>query len=247
MGTLARLLREILEHKNYTARTIQPIGKRLAKLFFENELHAKAAGEKDKTIYHAEQGVYYVLKRYSNRLRTELEGFEYANADIKKSTLDTLQKLERELQVGFLSRRSPELNRVMRVFTSVLTRFFQDHLPPRLEQMTRVTVRNAKTAVQDYSVPYKIHPERFNDFRGAWERVFMGQMINYCGDEFLAQLDETGDDVREETIEFFTDPHVFSAICDVINHDLYDRLCMEGFLDLPMDWRAQLGSGAKAH
>jgi hypothetical protein len=241
-GTLTQLLTVIFGDKNYTTRVIQPVGKRLAKLFFENELNVKAAGEKDKVISVAEQGVYYLLKRYKNRLRTELEGFEYASESIKSMTLDTLNKLERDMQVAFLSRRSPELNKVMTVFTNVVSQFFQKHLPPRLEQVARITIRNAQTATQSYSVPYKIHPERFNHFRTAWERVFMSQMINFCGDEFLARLDESEGEVSDETLKFFTDPHIFSATCDVINHDLYDRLCMEGFLDLPMDWHAHVGA-----
>lgn len=241
VGTLSDLLKVIFGDKNYTARVIQPIGKRLAKLFFENELNVKAAGEKDKRIYHAEQGLYYVLKRYRNRLRAELEGFEYANENLQKMTLDLLAKHERELQVAFLSRRSPELNKVMTVYTNVVSHFFRDHIPPRIEQMAKITIRNAQTANQPYSVPYKIHPERFNQFRGAWERVFMSQMIHYCGDEFLAQLDQSEGSVTDETLKFFTEPHIFSETADVINRDLYDRLCMEGFLDLPMDWRAHMG------
>ncbi len=242
VGTLTDLLRVIIGEKNYTARVIQPIGKRLAKLFFESELNAKAAGERDKTIALAEQGLFYVLKRYRNRLRTELEGFDYANDNIKKMTFDLLAKQEREMQVAFLSRRSPELNRVMTVYTNVVSAFFQDHLPPRLQQMAKITIRNARTATQPFSVPYKVHPECFNQFRASWERVFMSQMINYCSDEFLARLDDEGDDVSDETISFFTDPHIFSETADVINRDLYDRLCMEGFLDLPMDWQRQMGT-----
>lgn len=245
VGMMHRLLTEAwVTDINYPTRVIQPIGKRLAKLFFESELHAKTQGQRDKVIFLPEQGVYYVLKRYRHRLRTELEGFEYSSPELRQMTEQLLQKIERDLQVAFLSRRSPELNRVMGVFTGVLIDFFQKHLPPRLEQMVRVTVRNARSAEQPNSVPYKIHSDRFSDFRSAWERVLMTQMIHFCGDEFIARVNQGDEqDVREETITFFTDPHIYSETCEVICQGMYDRLCVEGFLDLPVDWRVSMNKG----
>ena len=226
------------------ARNIKPVGKRIAKLFFESELHEKTKGEKEKKIYHAEQGVYYVLGRYKNRLRTELEGFDFLNDDIRHLSLDLLGKIERDLQVAFLSRRSPELNRVMTIFTSVLVDFFQQHLSERVPQMAKLSIRAAKTAQQPNSVGYKIQMDRFTDFRREWERILMEQMINHVSDELLSQLSAEGDEeVREETLKFFTDPHIFSETCEVICASLYDFLCLEGFLDLPVDWRVKLAEG----
>ncbi|HEY5373025.1 MAG TPA: hypothetical protein VIK01_05030, partial [Polyangiaceae bacterium] len=72
----ALLTRVFSPQSQYGARILKPIGRRIAKLFFESELHEKTKGDKEKVIYHAEQGVYYVLSRYKNRLRAELEGFE---------------------------------------------------------------------------------------------------------------------------------------------------------------------------
>jgi hypothetical protein len=226
------------DHGNLITQNLQPIGRRVAKLFFESELHEKTKGDKDKIIYHAEQGVYYVLQRYKNRIRTELEGFEYADAETQAMTLELLVKMERDLQVAFLSRRSPELNRVMNIFTTVLVDFFQKHLPTRLEQMAKVTIKNAHTAQQPNSVSYKILPDRFQAFREEWERLLMQQMVNFCGDELLDKLAESGEgDIRDETVKFFTDPHVYSETCSVACDALYDFLCLEGFLDLPVDWR----------
>jgi hypothetical protein len=240
-ATLSKLLRQTLvEDKNHITRHIKPIGRRLAKLFFETELHAKATGDRDKVIHHPEQGLSYVLKRYKNRLQAELQGFDYVSEDVQQKTLQLLQKTERDLQVAFLSRRSPELNRVMSIFTTVLVDFFHQHLPPRLKQMSKLTIRNARTAYHPDAVPYKIRPDSFADFRGAWERVLMTQMIHYCGDELLARVGESEQAVREETVNFFIDPHVYSETCDVICDGLYDKLCMEGFLDLPVDWRVQM-------
>lgn len=243
VATLTKLLQRAFSSgdQGLVTRNIKPVGKRIAKLFFESELHEKTKGEKEKTIYHAEQGVYYVLGRYKNRLRTELEGFEFVDADIKQLSLELLDKIGRDLQVAFLSRRSPELNRVMTIFTGVLLDFFQVHLPERLPQMAKLTVRAAKTASSAGSVGYKIQMDRFADFRREWERILMEQMINYVSDELLSRLSAEGDEeVREETVKFFTDPHIFSETCEVICASLYDFMCLEGFLDLPVDWRVKL-------
>lgn len=221
---------------HFTTRVLKPVGRRVAKLFFESELHQKTRGDKDKVIHHAEQGVYYVLSRYKHRLRAELEGFEYVSPDVRELTLELLAKVERDLQVAFLSRRSPELNRVMTIYTSVLADFLQIHLPPRAAQMGRLAIRAARTARRPNSVPYKVLADAFPDFRAEWERIFMGQMVFFCGDELLARLNDDGA-FREETVRFFTDPHVFSDTCEVLCEELYDFLYLEGFLDLPLDWR----------
>jgi hypothetical protein len=237
---LHRVCDEGADRGNLITQNLKPIGRRVAKLFFESELHEKTKGDKERTIRYAEQGVYYVLSRYKHRIRAELETFDYAGDDVREATLELLAKTERELQVAFLSRRSPELNRVMTIFTTVLVDFFQAHLPSRLAQMARITIRNARTARQPDSVGYKVLPDCFQAFRVAWERLLMQQMVNFCGDALMAQLDPQANDVHEETVRFFTDPHVYSETCEVVCNALYDFLCLEGFLDLPVDWRVQV-------
>ncbi len=241
IAALSKLLGRLFSKESqFATQIIKPLGRKIAKLFFESELHQKTKGDKAKVIHDAEQGVYYVLQRYSNRLRAELEGFAYTNDDTKQATLATLAKVERDLQAAFLSRRSPELNRVMTTFTGVLTDFLRDHLPPRIPQMAKLTIRRAESAKRPNSVGYKVRDDAFRLFRHEWERVFMDQMVNFCGDELLAQLQKSDAAVREETIKFFTDPHVFSETMEVVCDNLYDFLSLEGFLELPIDWRVQL-------
>lgn len=247
IATLTQLLGRVCsggEHGNLITQNLKPIGKRVAKLFFESELHEKTKGDKEKRIYHPEQGVHYVLQRYKHRIRTELEGFDYVSEDVREGTLELLSKIERDLQVAFLSRRSPELNRVMTIFTGVLVDFFQHHLPSRLGQMAKLAVKNARTAHQPSSVSYKIQTDRFQAFREEWERLLMMQMVNFCGDELVDKLSRGHEEVREETLKFFTDPHVYSQTCEVICDALYDFLCLEGYLDLPVDWRMTIRRGA---
>jgi hypothetical protein len=242
---LAQLLSRFFSTQaNLAPRLLKPLGKRLARLFFESELHEKSKGDKDKVIRHAEQGVFYVLSRYKNRLRAEADGFEFESPDVRRATLELLAKTERDLQVAFLSRRSPELNRVMTIYTAVLSDFLRKYLPPRLEQMGKVSIRVSKAARRPSSVGYKVQAEAFGDFRAEWERLLMQQMVFFCGDELLERLTQGGEAFQEETVKFFTDPHVFSETCAVVCEQLYDFLCLEGFLDLPVDWRASLATRA---
>ncbi len=240
---LAALLpRFFSAHTQFSTRLLKPIGKKIAKLFFESELHEKSKGDRDKVIFHAEQGLYYVLSRYKHRLRAELEGFEFASSEVREASLALLAKTERDLQVGFLSRRSPELNRVMTIYTAVLGDFLQKYLPPRLDQLAKVTIRVGKGARRPNSVGYKVQADAFGDFRAEWERLFMQQMVFFCGDELLERLTQSSEPFQEETVKFFTDPHVFSETCAVVCEQLYDFLCLEGFLDLPVDWRVSLSA-----
>ncbi len=243
IATLAHLLGRAFsktDQTNLVTKHLKPIGKRLAKLFFESELHEKSKGDKDKTIHLAEQGVFYVLQRYKNRLRGELDGFAYADDEVRKSTVELLAKVERDLQVAFLSKRSPELNGVMTVFTAVLVDFLQVHMPPRIPQLAKVAIRAAESGRQRDSVGYKVRADRFPHFRANWERLFLEQMVNYCGDELLARLSDASESYLDETLKFFTDPHVYSETCAVLCDALYDFLCMEGMLDLPIDWRVTM-------
>jgi hypothetical protein len=241
--TLAQLLSRLFApdgQSSFATNTLKSVGRRVAKLFFESELHERSKGDKDKVIHHPEQGVFYVLQRYRNRLRAELEGFEYQSPDVRAATLELLAKMERDLQVAFLSRRSPELNRVMTIFSSVFMDFLQKHLPPRVEQMAKVTIRSAGTAHGPNAVVYKVLDEQFPQFRAHWERIFVEQMVNFCPDELMARLTEGGEEFQEETIRFFTDPHIFSETAEGVCDGIYDYLCLEGFLDLPVDWRVKL-------
>jgi hypothetical protein len=69
----------------------------------------------------------------------------------------------------------------------------------------------------------------------------MQQLVLFFGDELLSRLTRERGGLRDETVRFFTDPHVFSDTCAVLCEELYEFLCLEGFLDLPVDWRVGHG------
>jgi hypothetical protein len=238
--TLTTLLGKVFScESQFTSRMLKPLGRRVAKLFFESELHEKSKGDREKRIHHSEQGVYYLLVRYKNRLRAELEGFDFISDEVEQASFELLAKLERDLQVAFLSRRSPELNNVMSVYATVVSDFLRNYLPPRLEPMAKNTIRAARTARRSNSVSYKILQDAFPDFRKEWERVFVEQMVNCCSDDLSTRLAQAGGEFRDETRRFFGDPHVYSDSASVVCHELYDFLCLEGFLDVPVDFRVE--------
>ena len=234
-GLLARLFSA---ESPFFGRVVTPVGRRVAKLFFESELHERTKGDnKGKTIHLAEQGIFYVLKRYERRLLAELEGFEYVTADVQHTTVELLKKIQHDLKVTFLSRRSPELTGVMGIYTTVLSEFLQSHLPPRIDEMAELTILAARTAHHPDSLAYKIRAEFFPEFRREWERLFVEQMVFFCGDALLSEIERSGGEFREETVKFFTDPHMFSEACEVLCEEIYEFLCLEGFIDLPLDFR----------
>jgi hypothetical protein len=239
---LSGLLRRLLGKNNlgeFTTQLLRPIGRRIAKLFFESELHEKTKADKERCIRLPEQGVYYVLSRYRHRIRAELDGFEYADGEVKSSTLELLEKLEHDLKTAFLSRRSRELHRVMTVLTCVLTDFFEQVLLANAEDFARSVVTGAGTSTHPTSVGYRVGSTAFQDFRDACQRQLMQRLVAHMSVDLVERLTAAEEPFLEETIAFFTTPRVYAETVDVLCDALYDHLHQQGFLDLPLDWRVQ--------
>jgi hypothetical protein len=219
-------------------KKLKEIHKKLARLFFQSELHEKTRGKdgQAKVIQHGEQAIFYLLTRYENRLKTELGGFDFASDEIKERSFDLLGRLAKDMQDAFLSRRSSELKRIVGVFQAVLVDFACRHLPPAVPALAEeVIVQSASFEGKSFS--YKVAAEAFPRFRAAFERRLMVRLVGFVEDRLIAQLADTAGAEREETIQFVTDPRVFSMIVGEISEALYEFLCNEGFLDLPPDWR----------
>jgi hypothetical protein len=240
-----RILRGLLERvfrsdapSLLVERRLREIHRKLARLFFQSELHDKTRGQEGttKVIQHGEQAIYYVLKRYDHRLHNELGGFDYASDEIRERALELLTKITKEMQDSFLSRRSMQLKRIVSAFHGMLLDFFATHLAPRVGDMAREVIDQAATW-EPRAYPYKVAAEAFGNFRVAFERCFMTRLVGYAEDELVKRLADTAGAARGEMIQFITDPHIFSMICGDISDALYEFLCNEGFLDLPPDWR----------
>jgi hypothetical protein len=245
--TLAALLGRVVREDAPSLlleKRLKDIMRRLARLFFESELHEKTRGNDGgtKVIQHGEQAVYYLLSRYENRLRTELGGFDYASDEVKARAYDLLARFAKDMQDTFLSRRSSELKRIIATFNEVLVAFFSKCLAPAVPELAREVVESARTA-EGRALSYKVVADAFPRFRAAFERRVMTLLVGYAEDQLVARLADTAGASRDETVKFITDPRLFSLICGEVCEGLYEYLCNEGFLDLPADWR-HLGQAA---
>ena len=219
-------------------KRLKEIHRRLARLFFQSELHEKTAGKDGhaKVIQHGEQAVFYLLGRYKNRLETELSGFDYASDEVREHAFDTLHRFSKEMQDAFLSRRSTELKRIVRVFQAVLVDFCCKHVAPAVPALAEEVITQSAT-FEGKAYAYKITADAFPRFRAAFERRFMVRLVGFAEDQLIAHLADTAGAERDETVQFVTDPQVFSMIVGELSEGVYDFLCNEGFLDLPPDWR----------
>ncbi len=238
-GLRSLLQRLMVDDQSYSARAIPPVGRQLAKRFFEAELLTRSPDQKPKLINHAEQALFFALRQQSKGIRETLRQFTYISPEIEEATTDLYQKMQRDLQIAFLSRRSPELNQAMTVFTNVLVKFIRERIPAALPRLCQSTIVKCKAAQQPDSVSYKVRTPRFASFRAAFEAALVAEMIEYCTDRFLQELDQLDSEVAVETSKFFTEPFVYSQTCMVISGDIYDFLCLEGYLDIPPDWRSR--------
>ena len=96
--------------------------------------------------------------------------------------------------------------------------------------------RNREFLDSEQARPIRILAEYLQPLE-VFEQEKVSDTIVFFGS---ARLTEDGGEFREETVKFFSDPHVFSESCAVLCSELYEFLCLEGFLDLPVDWRVSL-------
>jgi hypothetical protein len=240
-GLLERIFRDGAPSMLVETR-LKAMHRRLARLFFESELHEKTQRNEGatKVIQHGEQAIFYLLARYDHRLKNELSGFDYASDEIRERAGELLAKFTKEMQDAFLSRRSSELRRIVAAFNGVLVDFFCNQLPAAIPELSREVIVHSES-YEGRAFAYKVAADAFPRFRAAFERSFMVRLVSFAEDALVARLADTAGSARDETIQFITDPQIFSAICGELTTGLYDFLCNEGFLDLPSDWRATMG------
>lgn len=240
-----RLLRTLLERffrlevpSLLAQRRLREIHRKLARLFFQSELHEKTRGDEGvaRVIHHGEQALYYLLARYKNRLENELRGFDYASDEVRERAVGLLAGFGKEMQDAFLSQRSSELKRIVRVFQEVLVDFFCKQLAPACADLAEEVVAQS-ASFEGRAFAYKVTAEAFPRFRAAVERGLMVRLVAFAEENLVARLADSAGAARDETVQFVTDPRVFSMIIGEICEGLYELLCNEGFLDLPPDWR----------
>ncbi len=217
-------------------KRIKHVLRNLARVFFQSELHERTRGaEATKVIQHGEQAVFYLLSRYSHRMLNELESFEFISPEIQERSYELLQKLTKDMQDAFLSRRSSELRRIVGGFSAVIVEFVSQQLPASLPELAHEVIHQSGSA-EGKAYSYKITQVAFPRFRAAFERRVMVRLVSFAEDELIRRLADTAGASREDTIKFITNPELFSMIVGEIASGSYEYLCNEGFLDLPPEW-----------
>ena len=249
--TLRDLLAKFFRPEGLTLlleKRLKEVHRKLARQFFQSELHDRTRGKDGaapKVIQHGEQAMFYLLVRYEHRMKNELAGFDYASDEVRDRSFDLLAKLAKDMQDAFLSRRSTELKRIVAAFHSVLVDFLCKQLAPTVGVLAQEVIAQSGSW-EGRAYAYKITADGFPRFRATFERRFMTRLVGFAEDQLHARLVDTAGTVQAETIQFITNPAVFSMICGEFCDGVYEYLCNEGFLDMPADYRAAQQNPAAA-
>jgi hypothetical protein len=249
IGTLKQMLSRIFrpgELSSVVERKMVESSKRFARLFFESELCERIRGTsgEHKTMRYGAQALYHVLSRNHDFLCRQLESFEYQSPEELADAKTRFEDITKELRNAFLSATMPELNALTKQLVEGLKQFFTEELPPEIGELAWEVVKEARLADSRARAGYKIGPDAFPRFRAAFERKFLQRLVAHVEEGLLARVRGKGTEFRSETLRFVADPQIFSDVCELVCDAVYDYLYNDGFLDLPTDWRARLGTGA---
>jgi hypothetical protein len=223
-------------------RSLGEVSKRFARVFFESELHEKIRGSTDelKAMRYPEQSLFHALTRFEDAISAQLDAYTYTSPKVMERAKQHYRGLVKELRNTFLARTTPELNTLVKYLNEVLIAFFTVELPPMLGELAWEVVKEARLADARMSAGYKISATSFGRFRQAFERRFLQRLVPFVEDQMLERVRTGEQEFRQETLRFVADPHIFSAVCEVVCDGVYDMLYNDGFLDLPTDWRTRL-------
>ncbi len=156
--------------------------------------------------------------------------------EIRARAVDRLTAFTRQLCADFLSRTTPELERLLAVYREVLADFFYSAFGESLGELCWAAVKESRVAA-GHRLGYKIEADKFPAFRAAFDKHFLERLVFHVQDPIVKRAGASSSQFREATLRFVAEPRIYSEICEVIDDAVYDYLHGEGFLDLPVDWR----------
>jgi hypothetical protein len=231
IGTRSKLL----------TKKIEEVQRRITQLFFNSELYARLA-ENSKDIPQAtwpEQALYFAVKRQEAAILAELEALPVSDPSVRERAKEELERYTKTLTNEFLSKTTPELERLLAIYKDALAHFFGKVFPNELGDFAWEVVKKSRVA-HGTDLGYKITADRFHAFRETFDRKFLEHLVLNVQDPIAKKAAAEAGHFREATRDFVADPHIHAEICTVINDALYDYLHGEGFLDLPTDWKRLL-------
>jgi hypothetical protein len=240
---LRGLLEKLLSPKRSTflTRKVEEVQRRITQLFFDSELYARIQEGSSElpTASWPEQALYFALRRYEDFIEGEIDATP-ATDEVRERAKERLQTFMRGLCTDFLSRTTPELERLLAIYKAVLLHFFLEVLPLELGDLAWEVIRESRVAV-GHDLGYKLTADKFDAFREVFDRKFLERLVLNVQEPIVQRATESSG-FREATLRFVANPQIHAEICTVINDALYDYLHSEGFLDLPPNWRRLLAA-----
>ncbi|MBI2896615.1 MAG: hypothetical protein HYY06_23865 [Deltaproteobacteria bacterium] len=247
---MIRALREALEHlfgsrrESFLRFRSQEVSRRVTKLFFESELGSRVARDTrgSKTIGFPVQGLYYALADHGASVERSMREQRWASEEQRVHAIERFRQMLKELRVEFLRQTTRELEVILEIMGRALGAFFKEVLVPGLGDLAWRVVREARVVDESDGRPQVIE-SAFPAFRTAFDRAFLEMLIEATRDRVDEEVSTLPGSarLRDDTLAFLADAHVYSEICAIVCDAIYDFLHSEGFLDLPADWRAHLG------
>jgi hypothetical protein len=241
---LTESLRELLEklfskkRSGFLTRKLEDVQRRITQLFFNSELYARLAESSSElpAATWPEQVLYFAIKRHEEMILGEIAAMPVAEPEVRERAIEKLAVYTRSLCTDFLSKTTPELERLLAIYKEALTHFFLEVLPAGLGELCRQVVRESRIA-EGHDLGYKITADKFHPFRVVFDRKFLEHLVLNVQGPITQRATETGDQFRDATLRFIQDPRIHMEICTAVNDAVYDYLHGEGYLDLPPDWR----------
>jgi len=238
-------LEQLLDPKRATfiRAKLDTLSRRVTTLFFEAALGHNATPDElaARVVTLPEQAVYYAMLRSKAQIVDDLQSLNYESEDIYNESLDRLARLEKDLQVSLLSRKAPELEKLLPVVIEVLTEFLTDTFRKELRGFTAQVVKESRAAEAEGRGP-KISAGAFPRFRESFERGFLERLVMGVQEPIIVRLEAMEAEseaqlFQDETLDFIADPRVFSVVCGVMCDAFYDAMHSDGILELPSAWR----------
>src|SRR5688500_15814859 len=163
------------------------------------------------------------MKRHEEALLAELDQMPVSEDDVRDKAKLKLQTFIRQLGTDFLSKTTPELERLLKIYREVLIEFFVQEFPQSLGEFAWEVIRESRVA-KGHDLGYKITADRFPAFRAVFDRKFVEKLVFHIEDPIARRAIDEAENFREATLRFVAEPRIHTEICAVINDAIYDYL-----------------------
>ncbi len=243
IGTLRALLEKLFSSRRegFMRRKLEDIQRKITSLFFNSALYNKITTQVRQalSVSYPDQALYIALRSNRDAIIASLKAQRYAEPGVAAEAAARYETIEKDLRMEFLSRTTPELEALLKIYREVLLKFFYEDFKPSLGEFCWQVVKQSRVG-EGRQAGYKLGPDMFGRFREVFESHFLERLVLNVQGPIVERSEGMRETFRDETLHFVADPQIFSDICSVVCDAIYDYLYAEGFLDLPTQWRNHL-------